>query len=131
MHARVEHTECTIVRTSSLLNVPVSGTVVCSSVCQENAWWTADTAETARHCAGVVTLDVQGQIVRLRDWEGEDITSDVPGSGEEVMRIELLDPETKQVVRAYGRNDLGGFFQTFMLNKWRQRIAQGLLCVPR
>jgi hypothetical protein len=79
----------------------------------------------------VVTLDVQGQQVRLKDWQGEDVTADVPGSGEEVARIELVDPETNVPVRAYGRNEDGGFFQTFMLNKWRQRVAQGLVCHPR
>jgi hypothetical protein len=53
----------------------------------------------------VVTLDVQGQQVRLKDWQGEDVTACVPGCGEEVVRIELLDPETKVPVRAYGRNE--------------------------
>jgi hypothetical protein len=76
-------------------------------------------------------MDVQGQEVRLKDWQGEDLTAGVPGSGDEVCRIELLDPETKVPVRAFGRNDLGGFFQTFMLNKWRQKAAQGLVCHPR
>ena len=70
-------------------------------------WCGAEVTSTAEQCAGVVTLDMQGQEVRLKNWEGEDITSDVPGSGEEVVRIELLDPETKHIVRAYGRNDLG------------------------
>ena len=74
---------------------------------------------------------MQGQEVRLTDWQGQDLTSNIPGTGEEVERIELLDPETKMTVRAYGRNVFGGFFQTFMLNKWRQRTAQGLVCTPR
>lgn len=88
-------------------------------------------ADSVEHRAGVVTLDVQGQNVRLKDWQGEDITADVPGSGEEVERIELLDPITNVPVRAFGRNERGQFFQTFMLNKWRQSVAQGLVCYPR
>lgn len=77
-----------------------------------------------------MTLDVEGQEVRLKDWQGEDVTAE-PGSGEEVARIELLDPATRMPVRAFGRNENSSFYQVYMLNKWRQKTAQGLVCCPR
>jgi hypothetical protein len=73
--------------------------------------------------AGCVTLDVGGADVVLRDWRGADITAAVPGSGTEVARIELWDRSQARVVRAYGRNDAGSFYQVFQPNKWRQKQA--------
>jgi hypothetical protein len=73
--------------------------------------------------AGCVTLNTGGARVVLRDGTGADVTDSVPGNGDSVCAIQLIDQDGN-VEEEFGRNKWGTFFSVFQPNKWELKRAQ-------
>lgn len=62
--------------------------------------------------------------MRLLDESGQDVTSDVPGSGACVACVQLVDTKSGEVRQEFPRNQWGSFFHVFQPNKWKLKRAQ-------
>lgn len=59
----------------------------------------------------------------LRDGTGADVTDAIPGNGDCIAAIQLVDQDGN-VKEEFGRNEWGTFFSVFQPNKWKLKRVQ-------